>query len=560
MKDAEVSGRLDDRKHSERFADQSRDPGLRDQEVRVNAWRQVAKQIKDTLSPLSVVVLGGAHSFLVEAFREIGIEAYGVEFCGQETSRGKDRLQPYSFLACAAEPLPLPTHKRFDLITCFEVLEHLSEAEATEVMKTFTKVSDLILFSARSDDLPEPTHVQGHPPEYWISQFENLGYALDLSYDAAFVGSPAFLFRSRRYLEYTFPRPLRVVVLSSVLDNACGEVRLLRPLSYLERDGLVETRAFQDDKRDPPPFDHLDWADILILQRVKSLRWRPYVKYAGRKRIPIVYEIDDNLLELPSAHPESKSWLLQRIKNAKYSWYLRHAHAVTTSTRSLADYLRRFNSNIYLLRNYVDVASRPSAAQEKISPQGNQRVLTIGYAGSSTHAYDFQPLLAPLKRLIALFDDRVRLLFLGYAPPELGKESNFIIQEGMVSYGQYLRELREAKMDVAVAPLLNNLFNECKSNLKYLEYAMAGIPGIFSRVGPYRETIQHGITGILVDENTEEQWLDALRFALQNPDRLKAMGRTAEHFVRCNFLLQDHYREWWDTYVSILLSVPDQRR
>jgi len=75
----------------------------------------------------------------------------------------------------------------------------------------------------------------------------------------------------------------------------------------------VEYRTFPINKKQPLPLDLLDWADLLILQRIKSLYWRHYIKYARKKGIPVVYEMDDNLLEIPSGHPHYSFW--DKIKN-----------------------------------------------------------------------------------------------------------------------------------------------------------------------------------------------------------------------------------------------------
>jgi glycosyltransferase involved in cell wall biosynthesis len=56
-----------------------------------------------------------------------------------------------------------------------------------------------------------------------------------------------------------------------------------------------------------------------------------------------------------------------------------------------------------------------------------------------------------------------------------------------------------AQFDVNLAPLeVGNPFCEAKSELKYFEAALAGVPTIASPTGPYRRAIRHGETGFLV--------------------------------------------------------------
>ena len=61
---------------------------------------------------------------------------------------------------------------------------------------------------------------------------------------------------------------------------------------------------------------------------------------------------------------------------------------------------------------------------------------------------------------------------------------------------------RASAWDVAVAPLHDTAFNRCKSDLKFLEYAALGLPGIYSDVVPYKHAVRHEETGLLT-ENTD---------------------------------------------------------
>ena len=59
------------------------------------------------------------------------------------------------------------------------------------------------------------------------------------------------------------------------------------------------------------------------------------------------------------------------------------------------------------------------------------------------------------------------------------------------------------RWDVAIAPLEDDAFTRGKSDLKYLDYAALGIPGVFSDVRPYRDTVRHRETGLLAANEPE---------------------------------------------------------
>ena len=132
-------------------------------------------------------------------------------------------------------------------------------------------------------------------------------------------------------------------------------------------------------------------------------------------------------------------------------------------------------------------------------------------------------------------------------------ECNFSFDGRVLPYPYFLSELFQKEIDIGLAPLHPNFFNCCKSNIKFLEYALAGIPGLYSNVGPYADSVLHGDTGFLVEENTQEHWFEALHHVLQNPETLQKARSRAYEFVQNYFLLKDHFREWWDVYMDVIL-------
>ncbi len=67
--------------------------------------------------------------------------------------------------------------------------------------------------------------------------------------------------------------------------------------------------------------------------------------------------------------------------------------------------------------------------------------------------------------------------------------------------------LKALDLDLAIAPLEYNRFNECKSHLKLLEFSALGVPVVCTNIYPYQES-----PGILIDpKNTQwKNWLEVL--------------------------------------------------
>jgi glycosyltransferase involved in cell wall biosynthesis len=528
----------------------------RDPEAREALLRRFAGKIVSSIHPSSVIDFSVPTFPLAEAFRVQGTEA--------RRERGADTRSVY----CPDEP-PVARHadsgsgsrpeairRPFDLATCVGLPPYPGLEPLARILPDLANRSHRILFSAcpfGSENAPCRRSV---PVECVTSLFENLGYALEVPASRSLDLPNTFLFRKRSRLVARLSRPLRLFVLSPFASHACSELRLIGPIRRLQQENRVEMRFFPADRKHPPAMEHLDWADMVLLQRVKSRAWRPYLLRAKKKRKPVVYDLDDNVLDLPPDHPDFGSPFRHRRQSAKYEWFLARADAVTVSSRALDSCMRKFGDHVFVLRNYMDAAaSDPRFRAEEPDLRNPPAVWTLGYAGTRTHAPDFQPLVGPLKQIGSDPAGKVRMVFLGFMPGELTGQPNLSFDSRYLFYEQYLRELGRSGIHIGLAPLRDDAFNRCKSHIKFLEYALAGIPGIYSDVGPYRDTVVDSCTGLLVNDNTSGAWLDRLRQAMASPELLPDLRKNAAHFLKRYFLLKDHYLEWWDTYQEIFTNV-----
>ena len=84
------------------------------------------------------------------------------------------------------------------------------------------------------------------------------------------------------------------------------------------------------------------------------------------------------------------------------------------------------------------------------------------------------------------------------------KHKNFQVYQALPAH-EYGRMY--TNIDIAIAPLQMNNFNDSKSEIKVAECGRYGVPLIASNVGCYDETIINGETGYLVaPDNPKKQW------------------------------------------------------
>jgi glycosyltransferase involved in cell wall biosynthesis len=107
-------------------------------------------------------------------------------------------------------------------------------------------------------------------------------------------------------------------------------------------------------------------------------------------------------------------------------------------------------------------------------------------------------------------------------------------------------------LHIGLAPLADDHFNRSKSYVKTLEYAGLGIPVIASNVGPYRDFVQHGITGFLA--NNEAEWTRYLRLLGSDENLRQWMGTNAREVAAKNTIQGNAWR-WLNTYQSLAKKV-----
>lgn len=105
----------------------------------------------------------------------------------------------------------------------------------------------------------------------------------------------------------------------------------------------------------------------------------------------------------------------------------------------------------------------------------------------------------------------------------------------------YPAKLASLNLDLALAPLEFHIFNDCKSNLRLLEYGACGYPVICSDTEAYRGHLP--CTRIY--SNSTEEWLAAIRMHLADPDTSYRLGDALHEAVMRDYVLRgDNLQHW----------------
>jgi SAM-dependent methyltransferase len=149
-----------------------------DHDVRSSA-EAVVPLVVDRLHPGSVLDVGCGRGTWLHVFAAAGVaDIFGVD--GPHISAGDleiptDRFRPHDL----DEPLRLG--RRFDLVTCLEVGEHLDEHAASTLVASLVAHAPAVLFSAAVPAQGGAGHVNERWPSYWAELFAARHYrAVDL--------------------------------------------------------------------------------------------------------------------------------------------------------------------------------------------------------------------------------------------------------------------------------------------------------------------------------------------------------------------------------------------
>lgn len=152
---------------------------------------QIADRIVTEFRPGSVLDAGCALGVLVESLRDRGVEAYGVDISDYAVAQVREDIRPYCWVGSLTEPLP----RRYDLIVCIEVLEHMAPADSERAIANLCAAADDLLISTSPFDYKEATHFNVQPPDYWAARFARHGFVRDVDFDGSFLTPWAVRYR-----------------------------------------------------------------------------------------------------------------------------------------------------------------------------------------------------------------------------------------------------------------------------------------------------------------------------------------------------------------------------
>ena len=328
----------------------------------------------------------------------------------------------------------------------------------------------------------------------------------------------------------------RVAIIADIGLPQCEFYRVTQKCEQLALAG-IESRVFDYMKGTEGYISTCGTFDALILYRVPAIpRIVKAVEAARSAGQPTFYEIDDLMFDADHFPASFESYGGQ-ISHDLYASLvtgavaLKHALSICdyaiASTPSLAAAMEKLvlRRKAFVHRNGMGKAHQRSMGLGREVP--TEEVRLFYGSGTKAHNEDFERELVPgLIKLFEKYGRKIRLVIMGYLtlPKSLTPYLDCITCLNPIwDIDQYWNVLRGMSINLAV--LSPGSVADCKSEIKWMEAAMVGVPSVVTATATYRDVIRDFETGVLIA--SPKQWFAALDKLVAAPAKRRSIGERA---------------------------------
>lgn len=351
--------------------------------------------------------------------------------------------------------------------------------------------------------------------------------------------------------------------------------RLIKPKQYLEQDFDIDYWGANLPKEAGEQTNTEFWDgfmkryDLIITKVIDNPGAIAHILFfAERHGVPILLDIDDNLFEVKEDQPAYEFYGPGKNKRAIVASALSLVDGILVSTEPLKNYYKKFLKDVYKIEKPIYVLPNCNDISDWNfpTPVKDEKKVTIGWMGSITHDEDLKMILPAIRNLMnkypnlyfevcgGMTKEFALEFFKGWEYSSLERIETI---PGTLSWMEYPELVMNFKWDIGIAPLINDEFTRGKSHIKWLEYAMAKIPCVASRVFPYFKqiygvnTIQDGKTGYLCNP---DEWEAKLENLIKSKYLRDKIGSQAYDFVKSNWQYSHWIYLWRDVLRRFLFK------
>jgi glycosyltransferase involved in cell wall biosynthesis len=311
-------------------------------------------------------------------------------------------------------------------------------------------------------------------------------------------------------------------------NSAVGYHRIMLPLHYMKQDGLIDGHVRLTDTLNDESFKGHNFDIVIINRMIEGVPVNELLEYKKKYGFKLIIDIDDYWV-LDPWHILADVYPTKEIIE-----YIKAADFVTVTNELLFAEVKALNQH-----NVDIVANALPFDEDQFTDVRTQYWKTrFNYVAGSTHEKDIFLIKNALTRLQcnSEFRSKSKLIISGFQDHPIwhrmasyysgGYKGNLRIQK-IMPIGEYMNLYNDT--DVALAPLKDSFFNQCKSNLKVLEAGAKRVPIIASNINPYKPCPH------VIKASNSSEWYSQMKRLAKDAIYRKEYGEANANWCREHF-------------------------
>jgi glycosyltransferase involved in cell wall biosynthesis len=369
-------------------------------------------------------------------------------------------------------------------------------------------------------------------------------------------------------------------------EGGCAYYRIIAPMQKLQELygdrvdirfnknplGIDESNGTWEQDWD---FADMKWADIVFTQNLSNFGGNYTARIVGKAKEFgkfVHYDTDDLLTNIYEGHRLFNVYKEKGLEDITKFIY-NNSDLVTVTQRKFAERVKPYMGSgnaLAVVKNSIDY-NLPCWNMQKL-PKPKKKYTRFGWVGGIHHEQDLK-YFSGVPHMVNQRAGRenIRWDFFGHPPPntppgdwqyDVWRRYREIILRGFkggknwdIHYAQTPDRYGQmfTAMDVALAPLEMNPFNDSKSEIKVAECGRYQIPLVATNCGAYDEWIVDGETGFLIDPDKPiTEWVRVLSQCAKNPGLVKRMGQNLHKLTEENFDMNKVVGARLDLYEEVM--------
>lgn len=215
-------------------------------------------------------------------------------------------------------------------------------------------------------------------------------------------------------------------------------------------------------------WDSVSGSDVVFMHRPFTEDHKRIVALCNDLQVPLWLDFDDLLTNIPYDNKTHSQYMDAKTQQRIIEMILA-ADCVTVSTYELKRQLDRFRpkKDCLILRNAIE--PRDFGWRQ---PQAERKIKRVVWRGSEHHQKDLLHVKDDIIRVAKKFKD-IEFAFVGFKPWFIMEEIENTFTVAPMDIMAYFRCLHYLHPQLVIAPLFDNVFNRCKSNIAGIEAGIA---------------------------------------------------------------------------------------